>query len=160
MEPIVFNWAEAVLSQMKEQLSKAKGGRKKNFNYGSIFISFALERIPLMQPQHVMLGVSNPRDPRMQRWVELMARHVGQSTIVFSTAFFAWFRRNIFTIDDHAYVGIDFRGDLDLVLPEGAQSSAIGKNFLTMFFYFSKVYTCFFISKFPKTKLKFLCMQL
>ena len=48
MEPTIFNWDEAVLSQMKEQLSKAKGGRKKNFNYGSILISFALEQIPLI----------------------------------------------------------------------------------------------------------------
>ena len=29
MEPTVFNWAEAIISQMKEQLSKEKGGRKK-----------------------------------------------------------------------------------------------------------------------------------
>lgn len=148
MEPTVFNWDEVVLSQMKEQLSKAKGGRKKNFNYASIIIYFPLERIPLMQPQHVMLGISNPRDPRMKRWVELMARHVGQLTIVFSTAFFAWFRRKIIAIDDYAYASVDFRGDLDLVLLEGAQWGAIGKNFFTMFFLFSKVYTCFCILMF------------
>ena len=120
MEPTIFNSAEAVLSQMKEQLSKEKGGRNKNFNYGSILIYFALERISLMQPQHVTLGVPNPRDPRMHRWVELMARHVGQSSIVFLTAFFAWFRRQVIAIDDYAYAGVDFRGDLDLALPEGA----------------------------------------
>ena len=93
LEPIVFNWYEAVLSQIKEQLNKEKGGRKKNFIYGSILISFALERIPLMQPQHVTLDIYSPRDPRMQRWVELMGRHAGQSTIVFSTTFFTWFWR-------------------------------------------------------------------
>ena len=36
--PTVFNWSEAVLSQIKEQLNKEKGGRKKNFSYGSILI--------------------------------------------------------------------------------------------------------------------------
>ena len=46
-------------------------------------------------------------------------------------------------IDDYAYAGIDFRGEPDLALPDDAQWGGIGKNFLTMFFYFSKVYTCF-----------------
>ena len=63
LEPTIFNWSEAVLSQIKEQLNKAKGGRKKTFSYGSILISFALEWIPLMQPQHVTLDISSPRDP-------------------------------------------------------------------------------------------------
>ena len=58
LEQIVSNWAEAFLFQMKEQLTKRKGGRNKNFNYGSILISFSLEQIPLMQPQHVTLGIS------------------------------------------------------------------------------------------------------
>ena len=48
MEPTIFNWDEVVLSLMKEQLSKTKGGRKKIFNYGLILISFALEQIPLI----------------------------------------------------------------------------------------------------------------
>ena len=48
LEPTVFKWSEVVLSQIKEQLNKEKGGRKKNFSYGSILISFALEWIPLM----------------------------------------------------------------------------------------------------------------
>ena len=65
LEPTVFNSSEVVLSQIKEQLNKAKGGRKKNFSYGSILISFSLERISLMQPQHVTLDISSPRDPRM-----------------------------------------------------------------------------------------------
>ena len=66
LEPTVLNYTEAVLFQMKEQPTKAKGGRKKNFSYGSILISFILERVPLMQPHHVTLSISGPRDPRMQ----------------------------------------------------------------------------------------------
>ena len=79
----------------------------------------------------------------MQRWVELMGQHSGQSTIVFSTTFFTWFRRQIIAIIEYAYAGVDFGGDPDLVLPEGAQWGAIGKNDSTMFFYFPKVYTMF-----------------
>ncbi len=48
LEPKVFNWCDAVLSVMKEQLTKVKSGRSKNFGYGSILTAFALERIPLM----------------------------------------------------------------------------------------------------------------
>ena len=108
LEPIAFNWSKVVLSQIKEQLEKEKGGRNKNFSYGSILISFALEWIPLMQPQHVTLNIASPRDPRMQRWVELMGRHAGQSTVVLSTAFFSWFRRHIVAIDEYAYEFVDF----------------------------------------------------
>ena len=78
LEPKVFNWCDAVLSVMKEQLTKVKSGRSKNFGYGSILNSFALERIPLMQPQYISLGLPPPTEPRMQRWVDLMSRHAGQ----------------------------------------------------------------------------------
>ena len=88
----MLNWAEAILLQMKEKLTMVKSGKTKNFSYGSILITFVLERVPLMQPQHVTLVLAGPRDPRMQQWVELMARHVGQSSISFSTTLFSWLR--------------------------------------------------------------------
>ena len=50
LELEVFNWCDAVLLVMKEQLTKVKSGRLKNFGYGSILTAFALEKIPLMQP--------------------------------------------------------------------------------------------------------------
>ena len=36
-------------------------------------------------------------------------------------------------IEEYPYAGIDFRGDLDLIIPDGAQWGAMGKNVLTMF---------------------------
>ena len=74
-----------------------------------------------------------------------MGRHAGQSPVVFSTTFFTWFKRQIVAIDEYAYAGVDFRGDPDLVLLEGAQWGAIGKIDLTMFFDFYKVYTNVFL---------------
>ena len=50
LQPKVFNWCNAVLLVMKEQLTKVKSGRLKNFGYGSILNAFAFEKIPLMQP--------------------------------------------------------------------------------------------------------------
>ena len=32
-------------------------------------------------------------------------------------------------VDDYAYAGLDFRGDPDLVLPEGAQWGELGKKY-------------------------------
>lgn len=65
LEPKVFNRCETIFSLMKEQLTKVKNGKTKNFSYGSILVSFALERIPLIQPQHISLGVPGPRNPQM-----------------------------------------------------------------------------------------------
>jgi len=48
MKPTIFNSNEGVLENMKEELTKAKDGRLKNFGYGSILISFSLENIPLL----------------------------------------------------------------------------------------------------------------
>ena len=59
--------------------------------------------------------------------------------------------QQIVSIDEYAYAGVDFRGDPDLALLEGTQWGAIGKNVLTMFFYFSKVYTMFlYFDVFPR----------
>ena len=110
LEPKVFNWCEAILLVIKEQLSKVNNGRSKNFGYGSILTNFSLERIPLMQPQNISLGLPAPREPRMQRWVDLMARHVGQLQISFSDAFFEWFDHHEMIFVEYPYVGMDFQG--------------------------------------------------
>ena len=112
---------------MKEQLTKVKNGRLKNFGYGSILTAFSLERIPLMQPQYVSLGLPPPTEPRMQRWVDLMARHVGQSQVSFSDTFFEWFNRQEIFFSEYPYAGMDFWGDPDLVLPAGEQWGVMGK---------------------------------
>ena len=38
LEPKVFNWCDAVLPVMKEQLTKVKSGKSNNFGHGSIFM--------------------------------------------------------------------------------------------------------------------------
>ena len=63
----------------------------------------------------------------MQRWVDLMARHAGQSWISFSDAFFKWFNCQEMVFTEYPYVGMDFRGDSDFALPAGEQWGVIGK---------------------------------
>ena len=56
----------------------------------------------------------------MLRWFNLMARHVAGPIIKYNDSFFDWLRPQMLMIDDYAYDGLDFQGDLDLVLPEDA----------------------------------------
>ena len=69
------------------------------------------------------------RDPRMLRWVEIMARTGGGGAKVkFEAPLFRWLSDQILMIEDYAYVGTELRGDLDLPLPPGAQWGDIGKK--------------------------------
>jgi len=47
--PTIFNWAEAMKMNIKCQLSKAKVGNQKQFGFGSVVVTFFLERVPLFQ---------------------------------------------------------------------------------------------------------------
>ena len=71
----IFNWCETVLANIKGQLTRAKNGKLNNFGYGSIVVTFALKRIPLLAPQHILVDVGRAQEPRMIRWVTLMAHH-------------------------------------------------------------------------------------
>ena len=82
-----------------------------------------------MQSQYIALDLPSPTEPRMQRWVDHMSRHAGQSQISFSDTFFRWFDRQEMVYSEYPYAGMDFRGDPDLVLPDSEQWGAIGKIF-------------------------------
>jgi hypothetical protein len=47
-EPWVFNWADTVLRSVKRQLTKYMRGDLKQFKYGSLLVSFFLERVTLL----------------------------------------------------------------------------------------------------------------
>ena len=108
LQPKVFNWCDAVLVVMKEQLTKVKSGRLKNFGYGYILTAFALEKIRLMQPQYISLDLPSPTKPRMQSWVDHMSRHAGKPQITFTEAFFRWFECQEMVFSEYPYVGMAF----------------------------------------------------
>jgi hypothetical protein len=134
IEPRVFNWADAVLRSIKKQLTKCRRGDLKKFEYGSLLVSLFLERVPLLRLQ-VEWNLPAPRDPRMLRWCQLMARHVARSIIKYDDTFFDWIQPQMLMVDDYAYAMLDFQGDPDLVLPEDAQWGELGKKY-THFFLF------------------------
>ena len=117
----IFNWCEAVLANVKGQLTREKNGKLKNFGYGSIVFTFSLERIPMLAPQNILVDADQPREPRMVRWVALMARHgiEGVEIARFPPSYFRWLERQIFVIEDFPYAGIDFYDDREMTLPTG-----------------------------------------
>ena len=140
----IFNWYEAVSAHMKSQLTKAKNGRLKTFGYGPIVVSFALERVPMLIPQQLTVDDLGPREPKLVRWVAVMARHPdeGAAVVRFSDSYFDWLEGQLFVIQDFPYAGMDFRGDPDMVLPQGEQWDDRGTFIFTIFlvhvfFYFS-----------------------
>ena len=46
----IFNWCEAVLANVKGQITRAKNGHLKNFGYGFLVVSFGLERVLMLVP--------------------------------------------------------------------------------------------------------------
>jgi hypothetical protein len=67
MEPRLFNWCGGVLANLKDHDYGCKKGKQKQFRYGSLLVSFLLERVPLLQPQICM--VSHPiTEPWMEKW--------------------------------------------------------------------------------------------
>jgi hypothetical protein len=112
---------------MKKQLTKCRSGGLKPFRYRSILVSFFLERVPVLCLQ-VEWGITTPHDPRMKRWVDLMARHAVGHIIKYNNVLFEWLRTQMIMVDDYAYTGLDFYGDTELALSEGSQWGYIGKK--------------------------------
>ena len=79
MEPTAFNWCEGMLVCLKDQLNKCKRGTLKQFGYGTVIVSFILQRVPHMRPQ-VNISRLDPKDPRMLAWVMVMPRNGGGGT--------------------------------------------------------------------------------
>ena len=74
---VVFNWCEGLQVNMKDQLTKCKIGKLKQFGYRSILVTFFLELAPLFKYQWVEVEAPGPRDPHLLRWGELMPCHGG-----------------------------------------------------------------------------------
>ena len=131
----IFNWCDAVLANMKGQLTRAKNGQLKTFGYGPLVVSFALERVPMLIPQQFTVEILGPREPKLIRWVTVMARHPDEAAAVvrFLDSYFHWLEDQVFSIQDFSYAGVDFRGDPDMVLPQGEQWDDRGTLFFTSF---------------------------
>ena len=93
MAPTVFNWCEGMLVILKYQLNKCIWGHLKQFIFGAVIVSFILQRVPHMRPQ-VAVSRLYAEDPRILRWVYVMARHGGGGSKVFYGSVFFHRLRN------------------------------------------------------------------
>lgn len=117
----IFNWCDDVLANIKGQLNREKNGKLNNFGYGSIVVSFSLERILMLAPQSIPIDAGRLREPRMVHWSALMARHgiEGAKIVRFPSSYFRWLDRQICFIEDFPYAKIAFRGNREMTLPAG-----------------------------------------
>jgi hypothetical protein len=118
---------------MKRKLTKCRRGDLKHFGYGSLLVSFFLERAPLLRLQ-VDWGLLAAQDSRMLRWCNLMAQHIERPIIKYNDSFFDWLRPQMLMIDDYTYANLDFQGDPNLVLPEDAQWGDLGEKYTFCYF--------------------------
>jgi hypothetical protein len=63
-----------------------------------------------------------------------MARHVVGPIVKYDNVFFDWLQTQMLMVDDYAYVGLDFRGDPNIALPEDAQWGDLGKKHTNFIF--------------------------
>ena len=81
-----------------------------------------------MRPQVVFIEL-RARDPRMLRWVQIMAHTgVGRGKVKFGDPFFWWLRDQLLMVENYAYAGTNFSGDPDLPLSPSGKLGNIGKK--------------------------------
>ena len=54
MQPQVFDWCDGVVRRVRENLISCKTRTQREFGYGTLIVSFLLERVPLMRPKIVI----------------------------------------------------------------------------------------------------------
>ena len=96
----IYNWAKVMTINMKHQLTKFKKGKLKQFGYGSILVSFFLERLPIFQRQEVIVPTPPAREPRMARWAALMPRAGGGQQMSWRPEFFNWLHRQLIVLEE------------------------------------------------------------
>jgi hypothetical protein len=93
VEPRLFNWSAGFLQNVKDQITKCRIGKQKQFGYGSFWFHSFLERIPQMQPQ-IALIARPVGEPRMERGLVCLQDWGTDSEFKFTGDFFAWWRHN------------------------------------------------------------------
>ena len=110
----------------------------------------------MLIPQHLTVAAGPPWEPKLMRWVAVMARHPdeGAGVVRFPAGYFHWLEDQVFAIKDFPYAGVDFRGDPDMVLPQGEQWDDKGISFSQVFKLFTFFFVFYIVSKLTVTNFK------
>ena len=79
VQPHIFNWSEAVLHQLKAELTACKTQTQQIFGYGTLIASLILERVSVICPW-MSLGPIDLRESRQRQW-ESLDPHIGGGPI-------------------------------------------------------------------------------
>lgn len=83
----------------------------------------------------------------MKKWCVMLTRLGGGSLLEFGDDLFRWLDGQIVVVDDYVYVRVEFRGDLDMVLPDGEDfDDDLGEFFFNIFHFlwlFFKIFDLF-----------------
>ena len=90
-------------------------------------MAYFFERMPGLSPT-VPLPDFSPRQPRLSKWGEIFLRQGSSGSVqsVYDDDFYLWWERQLPTLEQFPYAGLDFWGDNDLVLPPGGAWGASG----------------------------------
>ena len=131
----IFDWSTTLLEVMKRQLTDCRQRNHRKFGFGTILCSFFFERVPCFSPRMTVRG-HLATFPAVCRWAALLPRQGGGRTVEsFDDDFFAWLSRQIPTIEDYPYAGIDFSRDPAMPVPPGEERGEMGKSPPVLFFF-------------------------
>ena len=77
----------------------------------------------------IPLEIRHPRQLRLSRWGDIFFRQGGGHVVhsMYDDDFYTWWEWQVLALEQFPYAEMDFRGDLDLVLPPGGAWGEMGK---------------------------------
>jgi hypothetical protein len=114
-----FAWGLTLHVRMVVQLDHCWSTGAGEFAFGSILVAWFLERVSMLCPR-VLLEMPGAREPRL-RWCStiFLCHGGGEGGLLFSMEATGIWRKMLQVILQYPYAGVDFRGDLNMVLPLG-----------------------------------------
>jgi len=113
-----------------------KQGRERNFGFASILHNVFFEKVLGLIPR-VDIVQHELRDPSMSWCTDVMRRlGCGRLPTPYNDELFFWWCREVISIDNYPYVGMNYRGVLNIPFPPNSVYGDIGKNFFYIFHFF------------------------
>ena len=154
---MVFDWCSGLSINIKKQIIDCKLGKKKNFDYPSIILTaFFFERVPALSPK-VTLSHPHSCELRLTTWRDVLVRQGGGDIRDgYDDEFYSWWIRQVPAFEQFPYAGLEFQGDIELMLPLGDAWGEMGNSFAFHIFDFYEYFVnkCIYICTFSSLSKK------
>ena len=93
----------------EKKLSDCKRGKRKNSGYASILVALFFEIVHALIPA-VPLPPLSPHQPRLTRWGDIFLHQGGGGGVQsgYDDYFYTWWERQVPTLEQFPYTGLDF----------------------------------------------------